>query len=227
MKPARLGFGIIGAGAVGCALGSALRATGHALVGVVADSEDSRERAQVRLANVPILSPEQLVERSEAVLLALPANQIAPTVEGLAALELWQPGQLIIHTAPALGTRPLAAATARGALGLAIHPAMRFTGTSLDETLLVDCPFAITAAGPLQPIGMALAVELGGRPFVIAEGERANYAAALLKTMRTLESATDSLVDTMMELSGDSEAAGAVTSRLLDATYVHVRDTKV
>lgn len=49
MKPARLGFGIIGAGPVGCALASVLRADGHAIVGIVADTQEGRDRVQVRL----------------------------------------------------------------------------------------------------------------------------------------------------------------------------------
>ena len=44
-RPGRLGIGIIGGGKVGAVLGAALRGAEHAVVGVSAVSEISRERA--------------------------------------------------------------------------------------------------------------------------------------------------------------------------------------
>ena len=73
----------------------------------------------------------------------------------------------------------LAPAVAQGVLGLAIHPAMTFTGTSLDVARLAGCPFAITAPAALQPIGHALVAEMGGESVVIAGTDRGAYHAAL------------------------------------------------
>nr|MBW4096380.1 NAD(P)-binding domain-containing protein [Acidobacteriota bacterium] len=85
-KPGRLGVGVIGAGKVGAVLGAALRAAGHAVVGVSAVSEESRERAENLLPGVPILEIDQVVERAELVLLAVPDDALGPLVEGLAKL---------------------------------------------------------------------------------------------------------------------------------------------
>jgi predicted short-subunit dehydrogenase-like oxidoreductase (DUF2520 family) len=100
-------------------------------------------------------------------------------VQGLAGLPGVRLGQLVLHTSARYGTAVLAPAQAAGAIPLAIHPAMAFTGTSLDLARLADSYFAVTAPGPVLPIGQALAVEMGGEPLIVAEGDRASYAEAI------------------------------------------------
>ena len=178
-RAGRLGVGIIGAGRVGPVLGAALAGAGHAIVGISAISESSRERADAMLHGVPILDVPAIIERSELVILAVPAAELAALVAGLASTGAWQPGQLVMHTAAEFGTDVLGPATASGAIPLAIHPAVSFTGTTIDLTQLVGAYFAITAPGPVQPIGQALVVEMGGEPIVVAEGDRAAYAEAI------------------------------------------------
>jgi len=182
MRPARsgrLGVGIIGAGRVGPVLGAALAGAGHALTGIAAISEASRERAASMLPGVPVLTVPEIVERSELVLLAIPAAELPALVEGLAATGAWQPGQLVVHTAAEYGTGVLAPALAAGAIPVAIHPAMSFTGTSLDLARLADSWFAVTAPAPVQPIGQALVVEMGGEPVLVEEADRPAYAEAI------------------------------------------------
>lgn len=178
-RPGRLGVGVIGAGKVGAVLGAALRAAQHALVGVSAVSEASRERAELLLPGVPILEIPDIVERSELVLLAVPDDALGPLVEGLAKLGAWQPGQLVAHTSGRHGVGILAPVRAAGAIPLAIHPAMTFTGMSLDLARLTDCCFGVTADPAMLPIAQALVVEMGAEPVVVAEGDRAAYHAAL------------------------------------------------
>jgi predicted short-subunit dehydrogenase-like oxidoreductase (DUF2520 family) len=178
-KPGRLGIGVIGAGKVGAVLGAALRAAGHAVVGVSAVSEDSRDRAENLLPGVPVLQIPDIVERAELVLLAVPDDALPELVEGLAAARAWQPGQLVVHTSGRHGTAVLGPARAKGAIPLAIHPAMTFTGMSLDLARLNDCSFGVTAEATVLPIAQALVVEMGGEPVVIAEQDRTLYHAAL------------------------------------------------
>jgi len=66
-----------------------------------------------------------------------------------------------------------------GAIPLALHPAMTFTGMSLDLTRLMDCTFGVTADAAMLPIAQALVVEMGAEPVVIAEADRTLYHAAL------------------------------------------------
>src|SRR5690606_15673434 len=138
-----------------------------------------RERAAAMLPDVPVLDIPALIERSELVVLAVPERELETLVQGLADVGAWQPGQLVLHTAPGYGYGVLSPAAAAGAIPLAVHPAMVFTGTTLDLTRLRESWCAVTAPGPVLPIGQALVVEMGAEPVVIAEEDRATYAEAI------------------------------------------------
>ena len=178
-KPARLGIGIISAGRVGAVLGAALRACEHTIVGVHAVSEASRERAAQLLPEVPILPVEQIAERSELLILAVPDDELSGVVAYLASSGQVTAGQLLVHTSGRHGTEVLAPATALGAIGLAIHPAMTFTGLSVDLQRLNGTSFAVTGPAPFIPIAQAVVVEMGGEPVHVAEADRPLYHAAL------------------------------------------------
>lgn len=178
-RSGRLGIGIVGAGRVGPVLGAALGGAGHAIVGIATVSEAGRERADVLLPRVPVLTAPEVVERAELVLLAVPSAELPALVSGLAATGAWQPGQLVVHTAPEHGIGVLAPAAAAGCIPIALHPAMSFTGTSLDLVRLQESWCAVTAPAPVLPIGQALVVEMGAEPVVIAEADRAAYADAI------------------------------------------------
>jgi len=176
-RASRLGVGIIGAGRVGPVLGAALAGAGHALTGITPGSDE--ERVEAILPGVPVLDALEVVRRSELVLIAVPHDDLADLVSGLADLGAWQPGQLVLHTDPAFGTGVLAPAAARGAIPLAVHPAIAFTGSSMDLRQLANAYAAVTAPAPVLPIAQALAVELGCEPVVIAEADRAAYAEGI------------------------------------------------
>jgi len=178
-RPGRLGVGVVGAGRVGAVLGNALRAAGHPVVAVSAISQASRERAELLLPGVPVVDVPEVVRRAELVLLAVPDDELAVLVSGLAELGAWQPGQIVAHTSGRFGTDVLVPARPAGVIPLALHPAMTFTGTSLDLARLVGASFAVTAPAPVLPIGQALVVEIGGEPVVVEEADRGLYHASL------------------------------------------------
>lgn len=172
-------MGVIGAGRVGAVLASALRQAGHAVVGATAVSAVSRERVEVMLPGVPVLEVADVVERSELVLVTVPDDVLADLVAGVAATQGWRPGQLVAHTSGLHGTAVLDPASKQGAIPLALHPAMTFSGTSLDLNRLTDCCFGVTAPGPVLPVAQALVVEMGAEPVVVPEQARGLYHAAL------------------------------------------------
>lgn len=178
-RAGRLGVGIVGAGRVGPILGAALAGAGHAIVGISAVSETSKERADAILPGAPVLDVQLIVERSELVILAVPDDELPALVAGLAATDSWQQGQLVLHTAPGFGVDVLTPAVSAGAIPLAVHPALAFTGTSLDLARLHETYFAVTAPAPFLPIAQALVVEMGGEPVVVAEEDRPAYAEAI------------------------------------------------
>jgi predicted short-subunit dehydrogenase-like oxidoreductase (DUF2520 family) len=176
-RDGRLGVGIIGAGRVGPVIGAALAGAGHALTGITSGSDN--ERVSAILPNVPVLAAEEILRRSELVVLAVPHGELKALVSGLAELSAWQTGQLVLHTDPAHGLSVLDPARQAGAIPLAVHPAICFSGTSMDLRQLRDSFAGVSAPAAALPIAQALAVELGCEPVVIAEADRAAYAEAV------------------------------------------------
>jgi len=176
-RDGRLGVGVIGAGRVGPVVAAALAGAGHALTGITSGSDD--DRVEAILPGLPVLTADEVARRSELVVVAVPHDQLPGLVSGLAEVGAWQPGQLVLHTDAAYGSRVLDPAARSGAIPLAIHPAMAFTGvSSIDLRQLAQSYAAVTAPAPVLPIAQALAVELGCEPLVVAEDDRA-YAEAI------------------------------------------------
>ncbi|MGO1839451.1 MAG: DUF2520 domain-containing protein, partial [Candidatus Microbacterium stercoravium] len=121
----------------------------------------------------------EVLRRSELVILAVPRADLAAVVAGFAEAGLFEMGQLLLHPDAAHGIEVLRPAAERGAIPLAVHPAMTFTGTSMDLRQLAATYAAVSAPAPVLPIAQALAVELGCEPVVLAESDRAAYADAI------------------------------------------------
>ncbi|MFD7734609.1 Rossmann-like and DUF2520 domain-containing protein [Kitasatospora phosalacinea] len=178
-RPARLAVGVVGAGRVGPALGAALQLAGHRVVAASGVSAASRRRAEALLPGVRLVTPPQVMAAADLVLLTVPDDALPDLVQGLAATGAVRPGQLLVHTSGAHGVAVLEPATRAGALPLALHPAMTFTGTSVDVARLAGCPFGVTSPEELRPVAEALVVEMGGEPSWIPEEVRPLYHTAL------------------------------------------------
>lgn len=178
-RPARLAVGVVGAGRVGAVLGAALAAAGHRVVAASAVSDASRRRADRLLPGAEILPPPDVVARCELALLTVPDDVLPGLVEGLAGAGVVPAGQLVVHPSGRYGVGVLDAATRAGALPLALHPVMTFTGRPEDVARLAGACFGVTAPEQLRPIADALVLEMGGDPQWVAEESRPLYHAAL------------------------------------------------
>jgi predicted short-subunit dehydrogenase-like oxidoreductase (DUF2520 family) len=178
-RPGRLAVGVVGAGRVGPALAAALKLAGHRPVAVSGVSEASRRRAAVLLPDVPLVEPAEVLARADLALLTVPDDALPGLVAGLVETGAVRPGQLLAHTSGRYGAAVLDPALRAGALPMALHPAMTFTGTTVDVQRLVGCSFGVTAPQELRLAAEALVVEMGGEPEWIAEEARPLYHAAL------------------------------------------------
>jgi predicted short-subunit dehydrogenase-like oxidoreductase (DUF2520 family) len=180
LRPARLKVGIVSAGRVGTALGVLLERADHVVVACSAISQASRQRAQRRLPDTPVLAPQDVASGAELLLLAVPDSELAGLISGLAATSAVRPGTIVAHTSGANGVGILAPLTEIGCVPLAIHPAMTFTGSDEDISRLPDTCFGITAADEIgRAIAQSLVLEMGGEPFNVREEDRVLYHAAL------------------------------------------------
>lgn len=179
MAPPRLRVGVIGTGRAGSVIGAALHRVGHEVVAVAAVSEISRLRAQALLPQAPIVDVADVAAASDLVLVAVPDDVLEGLLAGLAASGVVKPGQFWVHLSGRYGTEVMAPVAAEGALPLAIHPVMSFTGTSMDLMRLEECPFGVTAPDELRSAAEALVIEIGGDPIWVPEDKRVLYHAAL------------------------------------------------
>jgi predicted short-subunit dehydrogenase-like oxidoreductase (DUF2520 family) len=200
--PARLRVGIIGPGRVGAALGVALTRAGHQVVAVAAVSDTSVQRARDHFPSARVAEPADVIAAADLVLLTVPDDALPGLIAGLAATGAAVGGRLLAHTSGRYGAGVLQPATRLGALPLALHPVMTFTGRSDDIQRMHGICFGITAPDQLRPVAEALVIEMGGEPVFIAEENRGLYHAALA-------SAANHLVTLVTESCDLLQAAGA------------------
>ncbi|KAA9154953.1 DUF2520 domain-containing protein [Amycolatopsis acidicola] len=208
MRPARLAVGVVSAGRVGSVLGAALARAGHNVVAASGISAASVERAERLLPGVPLLPPDEVLEAADLVLLAVPDDTLPGLVSGLAATKAWRPGQIVIHTSGAHGVGVLDPVAEAGALPLALHPVMTFTGREEDLQRMAACTVGITAAPDDEAawnVGEALTVEMGGEPVRVPEAARPLYHAALAHGANNLVT----LVADCLDLLGGAGIANA------------------
>jgi predicted short-subunit dehydrogenase-like oxidoreductase (DUF2520 family) len=217
-RPARLAVGVVGAGRVGSVLGAALQQAGHRVVAVSAVSDASLRRAGDLLPAVPVMAPPDVLAAAELVLLTVPDDALPALVEGLVAADAVRAGQLVVHTSGRYGVTVLTPATAAGALPLALHPAMTFTGRPDDLARLPGACFGVTAPDALRPIAEALVLEMGGDPQWVEEDQRVLYHAALAGGANHLMTLVNESVDLLRRSGvGDPERMlGALLGAAMD-----------
>jgi predicted short-subunit dehydrogenase-like oxidoreductase (DUF2520 family) len=173
MSARPLVVGVVGAGRVGAVLGAALNAAGHPVVAAAAVSAASRERAVRLLPGAEILPADDVARAgTDLLLLAVPDDALAGVVAGLKATNALNPGQVVAHTSGAHGLAVL-----RDVNGMALHPAMTFTGTDADLERLPGIAWGVTTRD--RAFATRLVADLGGVPEWIAEEARPLYHAAL------------------------------------------------
>lgn len=178
-RPARLTVGVISAGRVGSVLGAALGRAGHHVAAVAAVSEASRRRAERLLPTATVAPPDQVAAAASLLLLAVPDDALGALVNGLANANAVARGTIVVHTSGSAGTSVLAPLIEQGALPLALHPVMTFTGTEVDLQRLDGASWGVTTDELLRPVGETLVIEMGGEPEWITENNRALYHSGL------------------------------------------------
>ena len=178
--PRHYDIGIIGAGRVGAVLGAAFAAAGHRVVAASGVSAASLARIEDLLPGAAVRPADRVAAAASLVVVAVPDDALAGIVRGLAETGVLHPGQIVAHTSGAHGTAVLEPAVRAGALPLALHPAMTFTGTAADlERLAAGVAFGVTAPPDLHLVAARLVADLGGTVEWIPEEKRALYHAAL------------------------------------------------
>jgi predicted short-subunit dehydrogenase-like oxidoreductase (DUF2520 family) len=222
-RPARLSIGTIGAGRVGAVLAAALARAGHHAVAVAAVSRASLRRAESLVPDATVLPPDGVAAQSDLLLLAVPDDVLRELVGGLAAAEVVRPGTLVAHTSGAHGYRVLDPLTDRGALPLALHPVMTFTGTDVDLQRLAGACFGVTSPDELRPAAEALVIEMGAEPVWVDESMRPLYHAALATGANHLVTLVNQAADLLRDAGVDqpTRLLGPLLGAALDNALRH------
>jgi predicted short-subunit dehydrogenase-like oxidoreductase (DUF2520 family) len=84
-----------------------------------------------------------------------------------------------VHASGVHGLAVLSPIAQAGALPLALHPAMTFTGEDTDLDRLPGTTVAVTTPDALRPAGEVLVLEIGGEPVWVPEALRPLWHAGL------------------------------------------------
>jgi predicted short-subunit dehydrogenase-like oxidoreductase (DUF2520 family) len=204
-------------------LSAALARAGHHAVAVAAVSRASRRRAESLVPEAAILPPDDVAARADLLLLAVPDDVLRELVGGLAAAGVVRAGTLVAHTSGAHGYRVLDPLTERGALPLALHPVMTFTGTEVDLQRLAGASFGVTSPAELRPAAEALVIEMGAEPAWVEEALRPLYHAALAMGANHLVTLVNQAADLLRQAGIDHPARmlGPLLGAALDNALRH------
>lgn len=169
---ARLSLGIIGAGTVGSALSVVLAQAGYPIAGVASRTPATARALAARLpGQVPALDPQEVVDRSELVILAVPDDAIPAVAAGLT----WPAGRAVVHCSGAATSELLAPAATAGTRTGSFHPLQTFAGADEAIALLPNSTFAVEAGDELAATLEGLAAVIGARSIRLRAEDKAAY----------------------------------------------------
>lgn len=200
-------IGVIGAGRVGAVLGAALARAGHDVVAIAGESTASRIRAEALLPGVPVSKPSDVARACDVLLLTVPDDMLENVAEMLVGSGAIHEGQQVVHTSGLHGLDVLATVSNVGARAMAIHPAMTFTGTSLDLARLAGCYFGVTVADADRDAAVGLVADLGGVPFFVGDDMRTTYHAGLAHGANHLVTLVAQAMDLISQAGAEDPAA--------------------
>ena len=213
-------IGIVGAGAVGTALGVALSRAGWPIHAVASRDATRRERFRSLVeVSRAFVDPEPLVEEVELIILAVPDDVIGP----LASTLRMYSGQAMIHTSGALGADALAPAMAAGTQVGSFHPLVAFADTERAVAALHGATIAIEADDQLAAMLASMAEAIGATGVRLAPGAKAAYHAAAVLAAGGFVALLDAIAELGRVAGLDEAGSLAIYGRLIEGTLDNAR----
>ncbi len=213
-------IGIVGAGAVGSALGLALSRAGWPVAAVASRDLGRRERFRGLVPGARgFAEATALVEEVELVIVAVPDDAI-PVVAG--GLRLYS-GQAIVHTSGLLDASALAPAMAAGTQVGSFHPLVAFADTERAVAALHGATIAIEADDQLAELLAKMADAIGGVPVRLAPGSKAAYHAAAVLAAGGFVALLDAIAELGRVAGLDEAGSLAIYSPLIEQTLGNAR----
>jgi predicted short-subunit dehydrogenase-like oxidoreductase (DUF2520 family) len=217
--------GIIGAGAVGTALGVAIARAGWPVTAVASRDAARRERFRELVPGTwGTDEPAALLNKAELTILSVPDDAIASVV---GSLKLYS-GQCLVHTSGLLGPGILEPARAAGSHIGAFHPLVSFTSdVERSVAALSGATVALEGDEGLVVLLADLAEAIGGVPVRLPPGTKAAYHAAANLASGGLVALLDAVARLAAEAGMDEAGAMAVYGRLTEQTLANARSAGI
>ena len=213
-------IGIIGAGAVGTALGAALHRAGWPVVAVGSRDEGRRNRFRSLVPGVRAFAEATpVLDEAELILLAVPDDVIP---ELATELRLYG-GQALVHTSGVLGAEALEPARAAGTQVGAFHPLVAFADTERAIAALSGATIAVEGDDELASLLATMAEALGATAVRLAPGSKAAYHAAAVLSAGGFVALLDAIAELGAAAGLDEAGALAVYGGLIEQTLGNAR----
>jgi predicted short-subunit dehydrogenase-like oxidoreductase (DUF2520 family) len=213
-------IGIVGAGAVGTALGVALQRAGWPVAAVASRDPGRRERFRQLVGGTRAFAEAAaLLDEVELVILAVPDDAIGPLAGDLRMYS----GQAMVHTSGLLGADVLAPAMAAGTQAGAFHPLVAFADTERSVAALRGATVAIEADEQLAALLAAMAEAIGAVPVRLLPGSKAAYHAAAVLAAGGFVALLDAIAELGRVAGLDEAASLAIYGRLTEQTLENAR----
>jgi predicted short-subunit dehydrogenase-like oxidoreductase (DUF2520 family) len=212
--------GIVGAGAVGTALGVALDRAGWPVRAVASRDVGRRDRFRSLVSSARAFAEATaLVDEVELVILAVPDDVVVPLA---GTLRLYA-GQALIHTSGLLGADALTPAMAAGTQAGAFHPLVAFADLDRAVASLQGATIAIEGDDELAAHLAEMAEAIGGIPVRLAPGSKAAYHAAAVLSAGAVVALLDTIREVAAVVGLDEEGALRIYLPLLEQTVANAR----
>ena len=213
-------IGIVGAGAVGTALGLALHRAGWPIHAVASRDPGRRERFRGLVPGARVFADAtSLLDEVELIVVAVPDDAI-PRVAG--RLQMYA-GQAMIHTSGLLGAEVLASAMAAGTQIGSFHPLVAFADTERAVAALHGATIAIEGDDQLSALLGRMAEAIGGVPVRLAPGAKGAYHAAAVLAAGGFVALLDAIAELGRVAGLDEQGSLAIYGPLIEQTLGNAR----
>lgn len=208
-------IGIVGAGAVGTALGVALTRAGWP-VAAVASRDPARRRRFGELVGGARAFAEAaaVVDEVELIIVAVPDDALASLA---GSLRLYA-GQAMVHTSGALGAEILAPAMGAGTQVGSFHPLVAFADTERAVAALHGATVAIEGDDDLAGLLARMAEAIGAVPVRLLPGSKPAYHAAAVLAAGGVVALLDAIAELGRVAGLDEAGSLAVYGNLVEQT---------
>jgi predicted short-subunit dehydrogenase-like oxidoreductase (DUF2520 family) len=212
--------GIIGAGAVGTALGAAIHRAGWPVAAVASRDEGRRERFRRLVPGARgFAEAPALLDEVELIILAVPDDAVETVAR---ELRLYG-GQALVHTSGVLGAEVLEPAQAAGTQIGAFHPLVAFADTERAIAALHGATIAVEGDDQLAALLADLAEALGATAVRLAPGSKAAYHAAAVLAAGGFVALLDAIAELGAAAGLDEQGSLAVYGGLIEQTLGNAR----